>query len=442
MWSEQTVSLTNSFSVLDAVGMTDDFYYSLVAYWQHSNVLAVGLKNTVYGWAMETGIQLLNDGPANDGCLTSIAFSSTRGCKGILAMGRSNNQLTLMSLYDRPEIAGGLQPLPRFKIRQDSHPTCLSWKPTCTPRSSRNPFSSHPSVKTEELLVGDHAGKVWYYSVEWPEIWEVNRDNWKGEMILLAVINLHSEHICGLAWSPTGSQFATGSNDNDCCLLDASKIIGHWGRTAEVSDDSSGSPDGYAHLPTTLPEIVELGPGDEEHRWTHAAAVKAIAFCPWQEGLVATGGGLRDRRIHFFHAASGSALATISVSSQVTSLIWSTTRREIVATFGYTQPAHPYRIAVFSWPECRLIAAVPWADEHRALHAVAHPCAPGGPRRPRKRSRASTEGCIVVVGSDETLRFHEVWPLAQKSTAGAGIPGGSEILEHLYGFDKEGDVIR
>lgn len=99
--------------------------------------------------------------------------------------------------------------------------------------------------------------------------------------------------------------------------------------------------------------------GSEKHRWRHGAAVKAIAFCPWRQGLVATGGGSNDKCIHFYHTTSGAALATISVAAQVTSLIWSTTRREIAATFGYAQPDHPYRIAVFSWPDCRQVAAVP-----------------------------------------------------------------------------------
>lgn len=96
-----------------------------------------------------------------------------------------------------------------------------------------------------------------------------------------------------------------------------------------------------------------------KHRWEHMAAVKAIAFCPWRDGLVATGGGSHDKCIHFYHTTSGVALATIAVHAQVTSLIWSTTRREIAATFGYAQPDHPYRIAVFSWPECRQVAAIP-----------------------------------------------------------------------------------
>ncbi|KAI5292053.1 hypothetical protein KEM55_008120, partial [Ascosphaera atra] len=72
----------------------------------------------------------------------------------------------------------------------------------------------------------------------------------------------------------------------------------------------------------------------QKHTLNHAAAVKAIAFAPWEPSLLATGGGSNDRCIHFFHAPSGSCLATINVHAQVTSLIWSRTRREVAATFG------------------------------------------------------------------------------------------------------------
>ncbi len=53
----------------------------------------------------------------------------------------------------------------------------------------------------------------------------------------------------------------------------------------------------------------------------HAAAVKALAFAPWQRSLLATGGGSNDRQIHFFHTGSGATLALINVFSQVTSLV-------------------------------------------------------------------------------------------------------------------------
>ncbi|KXX75004.1 Meiosis-specific APC/C activator protein AMA1 [Madurella mycetomatis] len=195
--------------------------------------------------------------------------------------------------------------------------------------------------------------------------------------------------------------------------------------------------------------IRHLGPGSEKQRWVHGAAAKAIAFCPWQESLVATGGGSNDRCIRFFHTTSGAALATISVSAQVTSLIWSTTRREIAATFGYAEPDHGIRIAVFTWPDCRQVAAIPWASGQRALYAISYPSRPeeeslwGSSDTPRRRRRIAKEGCIMVASSDKKVKFHDVWTANGKRTVGGvGIVGGSDILECLDGIDMDDRVIR
>lgn len=253
------------------------------------------------------------------------------------------------------------------------------------------------------------------------------RDNWPGAITLLAHVRIHSQQICGLGWSADGDQFATGGNDNLCCLFEVDKILG------DTTTDNT--------------TVKSLPRGSEKHQWRHGAAVKAIAFCPWRRGLLATGGGSNDKCIHFYHAGSGAALATIAVSAQVTSLIWSTTRRELAATFGYAQPDHPYRIAVFSWPDCRQVAAIPWEGEHRALYAISYP---GGPKGTydqgsgQGQSRTAAEGCIVVASSDESIKFHEVWVADPKATTGlgSGVLGGSDILEMTEGIDKEGDLIR
>ncbi|TLS23700.1 uncharacterized protein PpBr36_06117 [Pyricularia pennisetigena] len=428
------------FKVLDAPRLRDDFYCSVLAYSYNAHTLAVGLGGFLYSWSEGTGVRLLDDGPRDASWITSIAFSSTNGGKDILAYGRSNK------------------------------------KPVCTRRASRNPNNPGVQVDTEDLLVGDEAGNIYYYIVEWPADWEVARDNWKGEARWVHMISVHLQQICGLSWSISGSMFASGGNDNMCCLFDTAKVLesapdpmvlGREGRMVDVTDPSfsledlelpDDSDDEEDDLAARHPLIANrLRLDSAKQRWAHGAAVKAIAFCPWQEGLVATGGGSNDKCIHFFHTTSGAALATIAVASQVTSLIWSTTRREIAATFGYAQPEHPFRIAIFSWPSCKQVAAIPWEGEHRALYAIPYPREPlaspssGKGRETATRPSVSSgdgpnggkDGCIVVAASDESVKFYEVWPADKRpTTGGVGMLGGSDILESLEGITKEGDVIR
>ncbi|KAL2112566.1 hypothetical protein VUR80DRAFT_7179 [Thermomyces stellatus] len=379
------------FRVLDARNLRDDFYCSVLAYSQTCGILAMGLGNI-----LETDS-------------------------------------------------------PRFDIEQPYPVAYVSWRPT------------------EDLLVGDYQGDIFYFVVEWPMSWEVERDNWLGKLTLVARIRAHAQQICGLAWSPKGDLFASGANDNHCCLWSVNQVFGPPRQDAqglappvedygshstnsrrsnarEPSDETVVNDDGELRtLRASSPTVRNMLPGSEKFRWVHAAAVKAIAFCPWLDGLVATGGGSNDKCIHFFHTTTGAALATITVSAQVTSLIWSTTRRELAATFGYPQPDHPYRIAIFSWPDCKQVAAIPWPGEYRALYAVAYPgiSDDGGRRRRRKKTQTPREGCIVVAASDESVKFHEVWAAGSKATVGReGMLGGSDILEGIEGIDKEGDVIR
>jgi meiosis-specific APC/C activator protein AMA1 len=428
--------------VLDAPNLRDDFYCSVLAYSATSHTLAVGLGSLLYAWSEMAGVHLLHGGTANGSWLTSLAFSSTQGAKSILAFGRSDGSLSLLSLFDSL--------LPRFEVQQPCPIACISWRPAVTMRASRNPLIGGMTVKTEDLIVGDEQGNVYYYAVEWPDVWEVTRDGWSGSMTLLARISIHSQQICGLSFSTDGALFATGGNDNLCCLFRTNEVTRPSCDPGPTTEEVFLGTAGIRRIHSVAGQnhVKEIVSGAEKHRWVHGAAVKAIAFCPWRDGLIATGGGSNDKCIHFFHTSSGACLATISVAAQVTSLIWSTTRREIAATFGYAQPEHPYRIAVFSWPECKQVAAVPWEGEHRALFAIPYPGGPneGGRGREggRALSRTAQEGCIVVASSDESVKFHEVWTSAVKATSGTGegLLGGSDILEGLEGIDKEGEVIR
>ena len=440
----------------------------MLAYSPTCQTLAVGLGNDLYTWSEALGAHPTHRALANDGgWITSVDFSSAQGERSILAIGRANGTLVLKSTYDA---------LARFELEQSFGIACVSWRPTCTFRASQNPFNPGTLVSTEDLLVGDETGTLSYYVVEWPFGWEVTRDTWPGIMTLVAKITIHSQQICGLAWSPCGSFFASGGNDDMCCLFSAENILGRdssssgsisgaarrvdpwsphsrvWSMAGENDIEAASRETLHRFLTDEGSEILpvpassnsprRLGPGSERHRWAHGAAVKAIAFCPWRPGLVATGGGSNDKCIHFFHTTSGAALATIAVSAQVTSLVWSTTRREIAATFGYAQPEHPYRIAIFSWPDCQQVAAIPWAQGLRALYAIPYPACPTDQRLARS-SRTAQEGCLVVAASDNSVKFHEVWSSNRKSTVGGpGTLASSDILESLEGIEKEGEVIR
>lgn len=105
-------------------------------------------------------MSLLNAGPKDGSWLTSVAFSSEEGGKSILVYGRSNGHVGLLSLFDSL--------LPRFEAQHPQPIACLSWRPVTTTRPSMNPFNPGVPVETEDLLVGEEAGDVYYYSVEWP----------------------------------------------------------------------------------------------------------------------------------------------------------------------------------------------------------------------------------------------------------------------------------
>ena len=465
---------------MDAPQLRDDFYCSVLAYCHTSRTLAVGLNDRVYLWSEEKGVQYARpEEHRRNNHVTSLSFSSIQGGHSILAIGRHDGQISLWSLFDEDD---------RFQSQQPNGVACLAFKPVTTRRPSER---LGVTVSTEELLAGDEIGAVYYYCIEWMSDDQVDEHGWQGTMHLMAKISIHTQQICGLAWSLDGEYFSTGGNDNACCLFEVKDIL------TPPADISTGGSlqaliNGVGIVPTFVPNaashqtlgsmlertefplltssppgglrtarplyvpgrsgiLLQLGEGRQKYKWTHSAAVKAIAFCPWQRGLLATGGGSNDRAIHFYHVFSGACLATINVQAQVTSLIWSTTRREIAATFGYAQPEHPYRIAVFSWPDCRQIVAIPWADEMRALYAIPYP---GGPNETTRRrgeggrwwSRTAKEGCIVVASSDESVKFHEVWSDARKSVGGlgkSGLLGGSDILEGMEGIEKEGrEVIR
>ena len=116
----------------------------------------------------------------------------------------------------------------------------------------------------------------------------------------------HAQEICGLAWSPDGTTLASGGNDNDVMLWDAATTGARSQAPSKVFSE-------------------------------HCAAVKALAWCPHDRHVLATGGGTADRCIKLWNASrGGDALNSIDTGSQVCALAWSRSVDELVSTHGYS----------------------------------------------------------------------------------------------------------
>lgn len=120
----------------------------------------------------------------------------------------------------------------------------------------------------------------------------------------------HSQDVCGLRWSFDGKQLASGGNDD-------------------------------------LVNIWQLGQESPQFSFQeHQAAAKALAWCPWQSCLLATGGGSADRTIKLWNTTTGSLLNSVDAQSQVCALQWSVHRKELVSAHGYATN----QICVWKYP--------------------------------------------------------------------------------------------
>jgi meiosis-specific APC/C activator protein AMA1 len=116
------------FKVLDAPGLRDDYYCSILAFSPISQTLAVGLGTRLYSWSEDAGVQTLEDnGTSDSSWITTVDFSSKQGRKCILAYGRSNGLLNLMSLWDAPTLYDRQYPRFRFAPHVEEAPVaCVS----------------------------------------------------------------------------------------------------------------------------------------------------------------------------------------------------------------------------------------------------------------------------------------------------------------------------
>eukprot|EP00963_Diacronema_lutheri_P003842 scaffold287_cov337-Pavlova_lutheri.AAC.205 len=190
-----------------------------------------------------------------------------------------------------------------------------------------------------------------------------------------ATLRSHEQEVCGLKWSPNGQQLASGGNDNLLHIWDANSM-------------SSGT-----HV----------------HRITgHQAAVKALAWCPFQSNLLASGGGTADRCIKFWNTYTGAMLNSIDTHSQVCSLQWNPHEREILSSHGFSQN----QLCLWKYPSMVKMAEMT-GHTSRVLHLAMNP-----------------DGTTIVsAAADETLRFWKAF--AAPEIASKEKPSGNNSTSML-----------
>jgi len=186
--------------------------------------------------------------------------------------------------------------------------------------------------------------------------------------------------VCGLAWDAPGRLLASGGNDN---------TINVW----EPQGRGGAPAGGAASVASASPAL----------RWrfeAHTAAVKALAWCPWNPAVLASGGGTADGSIRLWNGHTGAALHSVATGSQVCALAWSRHERELVSSHGGADP----RLTLWRGAGLAKVADVR-GHAGRALHLAVSPDG---------RTLASA-------GADETLRF---WPMFGPDAAPGARTGG------------------
>ncbi|KAH6581633.1 hypothetical protein BASA60_002339 [Batrachochytrium salamandrivorans] len=242
----------------------------------------------------------------------------------------------------------------------------LTLHPRFAPCAGRNSRVGVLSWDKHVLSSGSRDGSIWHH--------DVRIANHK-----VAELIGHSSEVCGLKWRPDGQLLASGGNDN---------LVNIW------------------DVRSTTPKFTKT---------EHTAAVKAMAWCPWQLNLLATGGGSSDQMVHFWNTTSTGKVSSFNTGSQVTSIIWSREYKELLTSHGFPNN----HLSIWSYPSLNKIADLSGHDS-RVLHTAISP-----------------DGQTVAsTASDENLKFWKAFESRKGKTTqskrGSSADDVDEALTKTY----------
>ncbi|ORX48825.1 WD40 repeat-like protein [Hesseltinella vesiculosa] len=299
--------------ILDAPDLQDDFYLNLVD-WGSNDLLAVGLGTCVYLWdANSSKVTKLCDLVTEN--ITSVSWANE---SKFLAIGTNRARLMLWDVNTSERV--------RTWMNHEARIGALAWNSNILTSGGRDTRIFHHDVRAKDPYFRKMVG--------------------------------HSQEVCGLKWSPDGSQLASGGNDNHLVI---------WNSHQDLI----------------------------AHKFNqHVAAVKAIAWSPFERGVLASGGGTADKTIKFWNTNRGSLLDSYDTGSQVCNLVWSKRSKEIVSSHGYASQQVGNSNQVVVWDTTTMSRVAVLAGHNSRVLYMA----------------LNENGSTVVTGAgDETLRFWDIF---------------------------------
>ncbi|KAK2642866.1 hypothetical protein Ddye_024629 [Dipteronia dyeriana] len=331
--------------ILDAPDLLDDYCVNLLD-WGSSNVLAIALNSKVYLWdaSVDCISGKLMPGVEN-GPVTSVSWALDGRH---IAIGLNNSQVQIWDSTANRKLRtiGGVH---------TSGVGSLTWNNNQTLTTG----GMDGNVVNNDVRIRDHVVETY-----------------RG----------HTQEVCGLKWSPSGQQLASGGNDN---------LLYIWDNRRSTQSTQ------------WLHRLEE-----------HTSTVRALAWCPFQGNLLATGGLDGDGCIKFWNTQTGACLNSMETAlnsiedtgPQVCALLWNNNERELLSSHGgFTRN----QLTLWKYPSMVKTAELT-GHTSRVLYLAQSP-----------------DGCTVAsAAADETLRFWNVF--GDPQVAKLAPKAAREPFAHMY----------
>ena len=321
--------------ILDAPNLVDDYYLNLLE-WGKSNILAVALGPEIYLWNGENcetsllmSIQRDNDNDNNNSIITSVSWMNNGVCLGV---GLPTGGIELWDVVKCSRI----REIEAHKDRVSS----LAWNGYILSSGSKDKVIKNFDVRSQELEI--------------------------------STIRQHKQEVCSLRYSPEGDLLSSGGNDNTAYIWDVRKLNNKLINISNLNENNIND------LCTIKPLLVNN---------YHMAAVKAMAWCPWQRHVLATGGGTKDKTIKIINCDSNKIIKNVQTGSQVCALLWNKKEREIISSHGFNKN----QITIWNYQRMKKVCELK-GHMNRVLYLTMSP----------------DENVICSGSGDETLRFWKI----------------------------------